>query len=247
MSTILKALRRLERERAQDADRPLREEIVFSRPRTRGPWPIWALLAAALVLGFAATRALLPLLAQEADSGASTAAAIAPAPVAAPGPAAASLPPRAVPFVPPPSASVAAPAPVAPPLPPMAQVPPEATPNPLAAPPGGSEPQPLRSPPNLAPPTGAVAVTPAPGRASRLVDEEPVSRRARAELPVHVVRTRWHPRPDRRAAWVAVGGAEPREVREGEWVGAFEVRTIEPDGILFADGPLLVQRRVGER
>jgi hypothetical protein len=36
-------------------------------------------------------------------------------------------------------------------------------------------------------------------------------------------------------------------VHEGDWVGAYEVRAIEPDGVLFADGPLLVHRAVGQR
>ncbi len=251
MSTILKALRRLERERSKDAERPLREEVVFARPRRRGPSGSWALVGGALALGFAVTWWLLPRSSPDVGN-------VSPIPAAAtatPAPRAASPPVAAR------GAMVATPAPTTP-----AELPASAPSFAISAPAvepsasavGGSiaaASEPTRPTPGRAvrvesvetAEVDPVPVVPIEGRASRLVDEEPAARRTRAEVPVRVVRTSWHPRAERRAAWVAVGGADPREVREGEWVGALEIRTIEPDGILFADGPLLVHRSIGER
>ena len=251
MSTILKALRRLEQERSKDTERPLKEEVVYARPRSFGPSGSWGIIAAALVLGFAVTWALLPRSSPGVD------AASAPAVAAAPP----SVRPAAPPLLPPvaaPATAAAEPAAVAPPAP---DSPFETSAPSLASGPGLPT---MTMPPTSeigapAPVTagriaaieptdaGRVIAAPIEGRASRLVDVEPAPRGARADIPVRVVRTSWHPRADRRAAWVAIGGADPHEVREGEWVGALEIRTIEPDGILFADGPILVHRRIGER
>ncbi|MDJ0864801.1 MAG: hypothetical protein QNK03_01750 [Myxococcota bacterium] len=63
-----------------------------------------------------------------------------------------------------------------------------------------------------------------------------------------VERTSWHPRPARRIAWVRLpGDATARELREGEKVGRFEVREIEPVAVLFSDGQIEFRRRVGAR
>src|SRR5690606_4402059 len=59
VSTILKALRRLEQERTKSAARPLREQVTLSQARPRGPWRAWLAVAAALLLGFTATWAVL--------------------------------------------------------------------------------------------------------------------------------------------------------------------------------------------
>ena len=90
-----------------------------------------------------------------------------------------------------------------------------------------------------------MATAPISGRAPRIVGDEPES--LPPDVPVSVLRTTWHPQADRRIAWVAIGSEAAREVREGEWVGAYQVRSIEPDGVLFADGPLLVHEPVGGR
>ncbi len=240
MSTILKALRRLEQERSKDAERPLKEEVVYARPRSLRAWGNWGLIGSALALGFAATWAILPPSSSDGGSVAPTAAVAAPT----------TNPTLAAPPLPPPVAArgavAADPTPAPSPAPaPAPSIESRSATRAVTVAPSSESP---RSAPAIDATQGqAVVVAPIEGRASRLVDEEPALRRAHAEVPVHVVRTTWHPRAERRAAWVAIGGADPREVREGEWVGALEIRTIEPDGILFADGPILVHRRIGER
>lgn len=260
MSTILKALRRLEQERSKDTERPLKEEVVYARPRSFGPSGSWGIIAAAVVLGFAVTWALLPRSSPGVDAASTPAVAAAPPRAQAAAPLAPLPPPVAER-----AAGAAAAAPVASAAPEPPFVPP-ALPFEASAPgiASGSGSPAVTMPPTsgvaapapvveeriaAAPPTdaGRVIAPPIEGRASRLVDEDLAPRGALAEIPVRVVRTSWHPRADRRAAWVAIGGADPHEVREGEWVGALEIRTIEPDGILFADGPILVHRRIGER
>jgi len=261
VSTILKALRRLEQERSKGAEKPLREQVVLSRARRRGPWAVWLATGAALALGFAATWAVLNGYREPPAEPAAVSAP--PAAVAAPPPASAVQPPRVAPTpapAPPPAARVAAAVPlpaarapgataVAPPFEPREPIPSprpaEPTPPRVAAAPPvaprAREPEPGYA--DEAP----VVTAPITGRAPRFVDDdEQPARSARSELPVSVVRTSWHPQAERRAAWVAIGGESPREVHEGEWVGAYEVRSIEPDGVLFADGPLLVHRPVGQ-
>lgn len=263
MSTILKALRRLEQERTKSAARPLREQVTLSQARPRGPWRAWLAVAAALLLGFTATWAVLATFERPGAHHASVSTAPPPeasrsaSDVAAAGSAAA---PPAV-AAPPPTVRVAAGAPAAGAVASPDAASRAATPEPpvvptsraVAPPPAAIDPTPQRvvvAPPPAAPERvfadDPVLTAPIPGRAPRLVEDEPASPAA-ADVPVDVVRTSWHPQADRRAAWVAIGGEAPREVREGEWVGAYEVRTIEPDGVLFADGPLLVHEPVGGR
>jgi hypothetical protein len=63
---------------------------------------------------------------------------------------------------------------------------------------------------------------------------------------VRVTRTQWHPDPDRRIAWVEVEGKTAlREVREGERIGPYLVREIEPAAVLFSEGSVEVRREVG--
>lgn len=258
MSTILKALRRLEQERARGGERPLREEVVLARPRRRGPWGVWAATGAALAAGFAATWLVLgsfggtpPPAAVPAPAprgGLTIPAPATPSDIAAPAP---STPidveaaPPAAPAAP--AAALSSPrfVPGREPLRPAASLHPVASPPAVAAPP----PRVAAEPPAPALPPAAVEepilTAPIVGRAPRFVDDDEVASAAPA-VPVDVVRTSWHPMADRRSAWVAIAGESPREVREGEWVGAYEVRSIEPDGVLFADGPLLVHRPVGE-
>jgi hypothetical protein len=275
VSTILKALRRLEQERTKDGDRPLREQVVLSQARRRGPWAAWGAAGLALAVGFGATWLVLSSFAAAPSPDGPEAGAAPPAVSSTPNsvttlafgtspPAAAAAPPPPPTPAPPPTVRVAAGAPPAatsPGSPPVAAPPPPAPApiarspaSPGAAPlPPGPTPYRVDSPASpVAPrvdvppplPEASVVTAPIPGRAPRLVDEEP-ARNARADVPVDVVRTSWHPQASRRSAWVAVGDEDPREVREGDWVGAYEVRAIEPDGVLFADGPLLVHRPVG--
>jgi hypothetical protein len=236
---------------------------VVSRARRRGPWAAWLAAGVALVLGFAATWGVLAGFDAPSEEAAAVAA---PAPVAAPPPAAVATTPTVTvaaprPATPPVAARTGAPAPLVPgaasapepvapparltPRPVIAPLPPPTPPRVAAVPP----PAPRAPARTYADDDATVVTGPITGRAPRFVDDEETtaSSSARAELPVDVVRTSWHPQAERRAAWVAIGNESPREVKEGEWVGAYEVRSIEPDGVLFADGPLLVHRPVGQR
>lgn len=249
MSSILKALRRLEQERAKGGERPLREEVVLARPRRRGPWAARVVTGAALAAGFAATWLVFGSLGEPARPPEAQPAAAAPA---APTPGAVAAPPPAAPPTVRVAAGASAPAPAPAPEAVAAPAPaPEGEPLRPVAPvrrPAAPAPTPPRvavAPPAPVAPVEPVLGAPIVGRAPRFVDEDAVAPRA-PDVPVDVVRTSWHPMADRRSAWVAIGDESPREVREGEWVGAYEVRSIEPDGVLFADGPLLVHRPVGE-
>ena len=68
---------------------------------------------------------------------------------------------------------------------------------------------------------------------------EPTHRRvARAVSPaapgVAVLRTVWHPKPERRTAWLeSPGEAAPREYREGDHLGTLTLLRIEPSGVVF--------------
>jgi hypothetical protein len=61
-----------------------------------------------------------------------------------------------------------------------------------------------------------------------------------------VERTRWHPTPERRLAWVTVEGfVGVQEVSEGEAVGALVVKEIKPSSVVFLHGAETLSRRVG--
>jgi hypothetical protein len=64
---------------------------------------------------------------------------------------------------------------------------------------------------------------------------------------VEVLRTTWHPRPERRVARIRVDGfAAPLEVREGDAVSTLVVKTIEPSGVLFLHGGAELRRGIGK-
>ncbi len=69
-------------------------------------------------------------------------------------------------------------------------------------------------------------------------------------LPV-VLRTRWHPRPGERAAWLAPGPGSREaavSVGEGDRFLGLTVEEIEPSAVVFARGSgERIRRRVGER
>ena len=112
-------------------------------------------------------------------------------------------------------------APEAAPAPSRAQTPPPANPSPLASA------EPVRSPAASKPNTTAKAAALAPELA--------------------VLRTSWHPSPDRRLARVRIteGGA-PREMREGETEGALHVMKIEPSAVVFMFQGREIRRSVGK-
>jgi hypothetical protein len=63
---------------------------------------------------------------------------------------------------------------------------------------------------------------------------------------VAVERTRWHPTPERRLAWVTVEGfAGVQEVGEGEALGALVVKEIKPSSVVSLHGADTLSRRVG--
>ena len=72
---------------------------------------------------------------------------------------------------------------------------------------------------------------------------------APAGLPeVYVVRTAWHPKPERRSAKVRI--AETNElvnVHEGDSVAGLVLREITPSAVVFGAGDVEIRRRVGQR
>ena len=65
---------------------------------------------------------------------------------------------------------------------------------------------------------------------------------------LHVLRTTWHPKAERRSAKVEVEGMkEPVELREGDAVGILVVSRIEPSAVVFLHGGTELRRSVGKR
>lgn len=236
MSTILKALRRLEEDKSGTRERPLREEILVAhRERRRGVGIALgcALLVVGVGLGLLWGRPLLaPTEGEETPSAAE-----------APGAANASslaLAPEA-------RSSRAAAASVAPA--PESSSPAKASPS--AA--GGSKP--TNSPPPAVQPAAEPSSAPRARDAAAPASPPPsesasVARAARAPRlpPIVVTRTVWHPEPGRREAVVELEGrAEPLRLREGDAVGTLVVGEIEPSGVLFLRDGVEIHARVGGR
>ncbi len=255
MSTILKALRRVEREREQAVRRPLREELAAPAggPVRRVLAPGRAIVAAG------AAAAVAGILAGAWSLGRSPA-----EPPAAP-PRSAARGVESRPPAPPPRA----------PEPEVARVSREfgtALPGAEAAPVAGARPRDERhaqapaAPPAVvtepvapAPPAPIVAKLPAVEPRSEPVAPKAVERAAppapeparavvRAPLPaVSVKRTIWHPDAGRRVAVVEIPGLDaPVRLSEGDAVGTLVVVRIEPDGVLFQHGNVQLHRAVGE-
>src|SRR5262249_12781021 len=67
-----------------------------------------------------------------------------------------------------------------------------------------------------------------------------------AASSLRVLRTSWHPRPEKRVAWVqAPGAAAPQAVHEGDRVEGWLVREIEPAAVVLSDGAGGIRRDVG--
>jgi hypothetical protein len=253
MSTILKALRRLEEQKSAASPRPLRDEVVLTPTRRRSHNGVIVALVAAFafaVLGGAAVWLL------------ERAPATTPAPIAEVAPAAdvAAPPPSEAAIAVEQAArtnevTVAAPDPFAsgaqaPAVPVPATTPdfeivrprPQAQRAPVAAVEEAASVE--REEIVVARPSGAA---PLPDTEPGFVDEEiPAARVKRSHAPVRVERTQWHPDPGRRIAWVEVEGTTAlREVREGERIGPYVVREIEPAAVSFADGSAEVRSEVG--
>jgi len=248
MSTILKALRRLEDQKSQDAARrPLRDEVVL--PPTRGTARTSVVRAALAGVVLAISGAALLYALRPVSE---------PVVVAAPEP----LPPVAAAPAPEPQPeptriTVTAPAPggaaqvVVPPAAPDFEIvrpDPNALPRPIAprALPTIAQDEVLATEPS---PT-APRILPVPEPADAYVDEPleqaPAPRVATRGPAVRVAKTLWHPDADRRLAWIEVSGQTAlREVREGERVGPYLVLEIEPTAVLLSDGQVELRREVG--
>ena len=276
MSSILKALRRVEEEHpGQPQRRPMRGDIVSAtggkppalrRGKTRGPNPvIWSSLGAALLLAVLVWWRLpgkedTDLVEALPPSGAKHEA----TPAAAP----AARPQAPEPSAPPPVEQLAAATEPEAVAPPPALAAPEAAPaidpnlpTELAVrlpPLGETLDAPVPAPPvAVAPP--APPGEPAPVPAARVTRSEPqpprqpvAAKRVLAPSPpsaptVQVERTSWHPKPERRVAWLRVeGSAAMREVHEGDALGTLVVKEIRPSAVVFLHGTDELQRRVGE-
>lgn len=230
MSTILRALRRLEQEK-DDATRRahLRDEVVApAAPRRRRVWPAWT-AAGVFALGLVATAAF--VLRSPAPEP------LSPSPESSPVP---SLPPVAaepMAVVSPPAAVVAA-EPATAPIP--------AAPEPLA---------PAAPSPEL---PAQVQVQAAPEPVYEEALEVPASPEPADDVAVTVVRTAlpdfvlqrtiWHPRPERREAHVSVAGIPVIQVlHEGDSLGPLRVETITPSAAVFSNGDVTIHRRIGEK
>jgi hypothetical protein len=106
------------------------------------------------------------------------------------------------------------------------------------APSATSEPTPVRA---AAVPAPEPAPKPAPAA-------EPTPEPQTAAMPALLVeKTKWHPRADRRSAWLRVGEGAPREVVEGDVVEGVLVAEIQPSGVVFDRDGEQTRRGVGER
>lgn len=247
MSTILKALRRLEDQKRQDPARPLRDEVVLTPARSSARTSLLRALVAGVVLAISGVGLIYSLRPASEPIEAS-----APEPL----PPVAAAPPAAEPALAPTRIMVAAPAPgraaqvVVPPAPPDFEIvrpDPNASARPIA-------PRPL---PTIAeeevladqPSPSAPRILPreaAPEYVDEPLEAAPAPRMAARGPEVRVAKTLWHPDADRRLAWIEVSGQTAlREVREGERVGPYLVLEIEPTAVVLADGKVEIRKEVG--
>ncbi len=99
--------------------------------------------------------------------------------------------------------------------------------------------EPLAAPPE---PVRQVASEDAEDRSAGVL----VSRDRSAD--VSIIKTIWHPSPDRRIAILRfTDDLENREVHEGDFVGGFEIGEIKLSGVVFVREGITVERRVGPR
>lgn len=245
MSTILKALRRLEEQKSHGAARPLRDEVVLAPKRGAAQGGLARALVAAVVLAGSGT-ALLWSLRSEPEAETPAVVEMTLPEVAAP--------PSATTTI-----TVAAPAPDAPSA--VVPVPPAPAEFEIVRPDATTVARPLAPLPlptiqreevlaEVAPrPAGRSVIRPPPEEyVEEPLEEAPTAleSRPRAGAAVRVARTLWHPSPERRLAWVEIEGQTAlREVREGERIGSYLVREIEPAGVVFRDGDIEMRREVG--
>ena len=251
MSTILKALQRLEGEKGGGGETGgLREGLVpLGEPLVREGGTRWRIgitaLLAALVLGFFLWW-MIPT-DEIAQRNASSPPAVAAAPELPSEPSArpgrrpppereaeivAERPvaPARQPRISPPSPTVTEP----PPLPPIERPVPR-VPVAEAAPPSIAEPPAARERANEPPPRPAAPKAPAPALVATVRPPK-----------VTVEKTIWHPVPERRLARIEVEGRKGAlELHEGDAVGTLVVAEIQPSGVVFLHGGERFHRKVG--
>ncbi len=230
MSTILKALRRLEQDNGSQLDRPLREQIALPSHANRR-WFAWLLTGGMLSLGIGVGAAALLLWFDPLATPLSSAPARAEIARAAPKPAVAADP-RPAPRV----------REVGPPLQGEAGLSDEALVSPVsvversipAAPPAET----WRAPADdLSAFSARIGVSPSPVTVKRA----PVP-------PVMVQRTIWHPDSSQRTAQVLLKGEpDPLTLHEGDAVGTLVVLRIEPSGVVFLNDRVEIHKRIGVR
>lgn len=100
-----------------------------------------------------------------------------------------------------------------------------------------------------------VSRPPAATRASETAQPRPASdppndfqRVSPAGLPeIHVVRTAWHPKPERRSARVRVSSTDELiTAHEGQTVAGLVIQEITPSAVVFSAGDVEIRRRVGD-
>jgi hypothetical protein len=249
VSTILKALRRLEEEKtAPVGRRPLREEVTRNAGAPRSRRGAWLLALGGLVGGVAAGVALLTLWPRDVAVQPSS-----PPLVRAP-----SRPPQVAPperEVSPGQLSAEAlaspvevverpkprPLVVHEPLPAVAA---ELERSSAQRDPAASRPAPsVASPPPAAVSTAAQEAPPTGlstgSREATYAELEEIGRRLAEISPpvaagIRIEQTLWHPRPDRRVAVLTLdGGDVPVRVHEGDTIRELVVSEIEPSGVVF--------------
>ena len=267
MSTILEALRKLEREHSQHSSaRSLREAVAGGAAAEEAPEPArWRMPLVMLLLGAGLGAGLLLLWGGEPDAPDPEAVEAVqatvqreaprarletvPAPTLVPVPRQTS-PPQPVPDV---AVLQRPPAPTRSPIAwstgrangaePAAPVPTEErppSPGPAAVAP---RPTALAPPPRVPPRAPSVAAVAAPetARVPRTTPRE-------TPLSVDVERTFWHPKAERRVAIVRLTGSdESLPLQEGEQLGGFTVQRIEPSRVIFEREGIEVARPLEAR
>lgn len=90
----------------------------------------------------------------------------------------------------------------------------------------------------------AMPAVPEVVRRKTLVDLPRIAKPAIPDLSV--LRTAWHPQPERRSARIQLAKSEDvMTLREGDAVGSLVVKEITPSSVLFAAGDVELRRRVG--
>ncbi|MED5261336.1 MAG: hypothetical protein VX574_02905 [Myxococcota bacterium] len=272
MSTILKALRRLEEDRRREDERSLRDRILSNEPAgversAGGNFPaavLGGVGALALLVAGAVTWWVLAGSGSQDSAGGfveETAPVFREDPVAKPvevassiGLPAVSAPPPAARSAPPEAASPPAPAPVPVSSPEAVEV--------AASSPGIAEDIGLitRPPkPGAAAPDSPVARETAPTLSRpRSPEPTPAVQARRSEAPAIqtierppmpefvVTRTVWHPEAGRRVAMIRRSGQDAAQAfGEGENLGVLEIVEIQPAGVLFGGDGVEIKRRVG--